>query len=124
MASLKLMSPQFVPSVTGTNQRKLQIAANWNVGDATLALDRALEPLHRFDDLGPPGLRFLTLFALAIDDLFRRTLEKIGLGELGIDALDVGVDLGHLFLQPCSFGCEIDDALERKCCHLSAHDKL
>ena len=47
---------------------------------------------------------------------------EVRIAELGIDALDVGVDLGDLLLQPRLLGRDVDDALERQRRDLAAHD--
>src|SRR5258708_1645391 len=59
---------------------------------------RAFQPFQRFDDLGSALHRLLTLLALAVDHLLRRASNEVGIGELGVDAGDVGIDTRQLLL--------------------------
>src|ERR1700737_287198 len=52
----------------------------------------ALQPLQCLQDLGSTAFGFLALLAFAIDDLFGRAFHEVRIAELGVDALDVGVD--------------------------------
>ena len=50
------------------------------------------------------GLRGSALFALLLDDFFRRVGDEPCVGELAIDTRDVGVGLADFPLQPRAFG--------------------
>src|SRR3972149_11198945 len=77
-------------------------------------LRRAPEALQRRDDFFTPRLRLLALLALAVDHLLGRARKKIGVRQLGVDAGDVGPDLGHLLLEPRPLAGKIDDACQRQ----------
>src|SRR5262249_6996487 len=51
---------------------------------------RALEPRERFVDLEAARLGCFALLALAFDYVLRRARDEVGIGELGVDAGDVG----------------------------------
>src|SRR4249920_3249112 len=68
---------------------------------------RAFQPLQRLDDLAAAAFRLLALLALAIDHLFGRAPHEVGIAELGVDPLDVGVDLAELLLEPRLLGCDV-----------------
>src|SRR5262245_14391200 len=78
-----------------------------------LLLRRAFEPLERFVDLEPARFGLFAFLALAFDHILRRARDEIGIGELSIDAGDVGFDPCHLLLEPGLLGGEIDHPLER-----------
>src|SRR5262245_65246087 len=84
----------------------------------------AFQALERLVDLEPAPLGFFALLALTLDHILRRAGDEIGIGEFGIDAVDVGFDPRHLFLQPRFLGGKIDHALERQRRDLPAHDQL
>src|SRR5208282_1689429 len=71
-------------------------------------LRRAFEALQRLGDLGLARPRLLALFAFAFDDLLRRALEEVGIAELGVDAGDVRIALGHFLGEPRTLGGKID----------------
>src|SRR5882724_3290823 len=75
---------------------------------------RAFQPLQRLEDLYAALRRLFTLLALAVDDLFRRALDEVGIAELGVDALDVGLDFVDFLFQPRLLRRDVDDALERE----------
>src|SRR6478736_4895134 len=79
-------------------------------------LRRVPQSLQRLDDLGLAGHGRLALFLFFLDDLFRRIGDEFLVAELGVDALDVGVGLGDLLVEPNFFGREINHALERQRC--------
>src|ERR1700722_7463957 len=58
--------------------------------------------------------RLLELLPLALDNLHRRALAKIGVVEFLIDAGDVGVALGDFFGQSCALGIEVERIRHRK----------
>ena len=76
---------------------------------AWAASSRVLEALQRFQDLDAVPLRFLALLAIGFHDLLGGARQEIGIGELGVDALDVGLDLQALLLEPRALSREIDD---------------
>src|SRR5262249_37043578 len=51
---------------------------------------RALEARERFVDLEAARLGFLAPLALAFDHILRRARDEVGIGELGVDAGDIG----------------------------------
>src|SRR4029079_7547062 len=83
-------------------------------------LRRVPQSLQRLDDLGLAGHGRLALFLFFLDDLFRRIGDEFLVAELGVDALDVGVGLGDLLVEPNFFGREINHALERQRCGFAA----
>src|SRR5262249_35160314 len=85
---------------------------------------RPLQAIERLVDLEPPRLGFFALLALALDHIFWRAGDEIGIGELGIDAGNVGFDPRHPLLQPRFLGGKIDPPLERQRRDLAAHDQL
>src|SRR6266581_559547 len=85
---------------------------------------RALEARERFVDLEAARLGFFALLALAFDHVLRRAGDEVGIGELGIDARDVGLDARHFLLEACLLGGKIDHALERQRRDFPAHDEL
>src|SRR6516162_5751117 len=87
-------------------------------------LRRALEARERFVDLEAARLSFFALLALAFDHILRRAGDEVGIGELGVDAGDVGVDARHFLLEARFLGGEVDHPLERQRRHLPAHDEL
>src|SRR4030081_397027 len=84
----------------------------------------AFEPLQRLVDLLAARLRLVTLLALAFDHVLGRAGDEIGVGELRIDAGNVGLHPRQFFLQPRSLGRNVDHALERQRRHLAANNKL
>src|SRR5262249_22493627 len=85
---------------------------------------RALEARERFVDLEAARLGFFALLALAFDYVLRRARDEVGIGELGVDAGDVGFNARHFLLEARFLGGEIDHPLERQRRHLPAHDAL
>src|SRR5262250_356228 len=85
---------------------------------------RAFEARERFVDLRPARLGLLALLALAFDYILRRPGNEVGIGELGIDASDIGFDPRHLLLEARFLGGEIDHARKRQRRDLPAHDQL
>src|ERR1700704_4582946 len=83
-----------------------------------------LQPLERFENLFLSRNRRLALFLFFLDDLFRRVGDEFLVAELGVDPLDVGVGLGDFLGEPGSLRGKIDDALERECVRLAAHQQL
>ena len=63
-------------------------------------LRRVLQPLQRFENLRLPRLGGLALFLFFLDDFFRRVGDEFLVGELGVDALDVGLGLGQFLVEP------------------------
>ena len=59
-----------------------------------------LQPLQRLENLGLARHRRLALFLFFLDDLFRRVGDELLVRKLGVDALDVGVGLGDLLVEP------------------------
>ena len=82
------------------------------------------EPRQRLLDLALARLRGVAALALLVDDLFRRTREEIGIGELHVDLVDVAGELGALLVEARHLGLEVDDAFERQRRDLAAHDEL
>src|SRR5215208_8416837 len=92
---------------------------------ASRRLDHAgAEPRQRLLDLALARLGGVAALALLVDDLFRRTREEIGVGELHVDLVDVAGELGALLVEACHLGLEVDDAFERQRRDLAAHDEL
>src|SRR5262249_41259885 len=60
---------------------------------------RALEARERFVDLEAARLGFFALLALAFDYVLRRARDEVGIGELGVDAGDVGFNARHFLLE-------------------------
>ena len=50
--------------------------------------------------------------------------DKLLVGELAVDTLDVGIGLGDFLVEPRPLGREIDDALQRECSDLAADQQL
>src|SRR5436190_22954778 len=71
----------------------------------------ALKALQRLQNLRAAAFRVLALVLLALDDLLGRLADEIRIAELGVDAFDVGVDLGHFLFEPRLLRCHVDDAL-------------
>src|SRR5215831_980134 len=74
---------------------------------------RALEARERFVDLEAARLGFFALLALAFDHVLRRAGDEVGIGELGVDAGDVGFNARHFLLEARFLGGEVDHPLER-----------
>src|SRR5580704_8016783 len=68
----------------------------------------ALQPLHRFGDFGFARLRFFAFLFLFLYHFLGRPRDEISVIQLGIDAGDVGLGLGHFLGQPGPLGGEID----------------
>src|SRR6266498_4692674 len=85
---------------------------------------RAFQALERFIDLEPARLGLFALLALAFDHVLRRAGDEVGIGELGIDARDVGLDARHFLFEAGLLGGKIDHALERQRRDFPAHDEL
>src|SRR5262249_13862574 len=85
---------------------------------------RAFEARERFVDLEATRLGFFALLALAFDHILRRAGDEVGIGELGVDARDVGFNARHFLLEARFLGGEVDHPLERQRRHLPAHDEL
>src|SRR5260370_4358096 len=102
--------------------------AGWIAGSSPAMTDpslrRAFETRERFVDLCPARFGLLALLALAFDHILRSAGDEIGIGELGIDAGDIGFDARHLLLEPRFLSREIDHVLERQRRDLPAHDQL
>src|SRR5262245_10018779 len=75
---------------------------------------RALKARERFVDLEPARLRLLALLALAFDHVLRRARDEVGIGELGVDARDIGFNARHFLLEARFLGSKIDHPLERQ----------
>src|SRR5215212_2257602 len=75
---------------------------------------RGFQALQGIDDLRAAGGRLVALFALALDDLFGRVLDKFGIAELLVDALDVGLGLLHFLVEPNALGGDINQSCERQ----------
>src|SRR5580700_11509562 len=88
------------------------------------ALSRILEPLQRLGHLGLARLCLFAFFLFFFDHFFRGPRSKIGIVELGVDAGNVGVGLGHFLGEASALGVEIDHALEWQRRGFTAHDKL
>src|SRR5215207_7907195 len=92
---------------------------------ASRRLDHAgAEPRQRLLDLAAARRCGVAALALLVDDLFRRTRQEIGIGELHVDLVDVAGELGALLVEACHLGLELDDAFERQRRDLAAHDEL
>src|SRR5882757_11117081 len=85
---------------------------------------RAFEPLQSLVDLQAARLGLLAFLALAFDHVRGRAPDELGIGELGVDAGDVGLHPRQLFLQARFLGRDVDHALERQRRHLAPNDKL
>src|SRR5215471_14778947 len=85
---------------------------------------RALQARERFVDLEATRLGFFALLALAFDHILRRAGDEVGIGELGVDAGDVGFNARHFLLEARFLGGEIDYPLERQRRDFPAHDEL
>src|SRR5579871_4861892 len=68
--------------------------------ESMLPSSGTLEPLERLEDLLLARQRLVAFLALAVDHLLGRAGEEIGVVELAVDPLDVGLDLAELLLQP------------------------
>src|SRR5262249_26857697 len=93
-------------------------------GNDDVSSRRAFEARERFVDLEPARLGFFALLALAFDHILRRARDEVGIGELGVDARDIGFNARHFLLEARFLGGEIDHPLERQRRHLPAHDEL
>src|SRR5262249_47821483 len=85
---------------------------------------RALEARERLVALEATRLGFFALLAFAFDHVLRRARNEVGIGELGVNAGDVGSNARHFLLEARFLGGKIDHALERQRRHLPAHDEL
>ena len=66
------------------------------------------EPRQRLLDLAAARLRGVAALALLVDDLFRRTGEEIGIGELHVDLVDVAGELLQFPLQAGDLGVDVN----------------
>src|SRR5277367_3278996 len=112
------------PVKSGMSRRPMTPVAPARKIFTAFPLRCALQPFHRFGDLGFARLRFFAFFFLFLYHFLGRSGDEISVIQLCVDAGDIGIGLGHFLGKPRGFGGKIDHALERQCGDFTAHHKL
>src|SRR6478609_11486269 len=87
---------------------------------ATLS-GNVLQPLPRLEDFCLARRGCVAFFLFLFDDFFRRVGDELLVGELGVDALDVGFGLGQFLVEPGLLCRKINHPFERQGRDLAAH---